>query len=125
MRAISLLLLPLALLPACTAGQSEGTNDVARPAAQSLLASSKPADGSTVTAPVNELELDFVRPARLAEVTVTGSDGLKMPMMIDAVGEVTHYSLPLDGLGAGRYSVDWKASAAGIDYHGNIHFDVR
>lgn len=125
MRAIPLLLFPLVLLAACTAGKSEGTSDVPKSAAQTLLASSRPADGSTVAAPVDELELDFARSARLAEVTVTGSDGSKMPMMVNAVGEVTHYSLPLDGLGAGRYTVDWRASSAGIDYRGNIHFEVK
>lgn len=125
MRAISLLLFSLALLPACTAGQSEGTSEAPKSAAQTLLASSRPADGSAVAAPVDVLELDFARPARLAEVTVTGSDGSKMPMMVNAVGEATHYSLPLDGLGTGRYTIDWRATVVGIDYHGNIHFDVK
>lgn len=125
MRAISLQLFSLALLAACAAGQTGGTSDAPKSATQTLLASSRPADGTTVAAPVNELELDFARPARLGEVTVSGSDGSKMPMMVDAVGEVTHYSLPLDGLGAGRYTVDWKASAAGIDYRGNIHFEIK
>lgn len=125
MRAIPLLLFPLALLPSCAVGQGEGTNDAPKSAAQTLLASSRPADGSTVPTPVNELELDFARPARLAEVTVTGSDGSKMPMMVNAVGEVIHYSLPLNDLGAGHYTVEWRASSAGIDYRGNIHFEVK
>ena len=125
MRAIPLLLFPLALLAACAAGRSEGTVDAQKSAAQTLLARSRPADGSIVAAPVDELKLDFVRPARLGEVTVTGSDGSTMPMMVTAVGEVTHYSLPLGGLGAGRYTVNWRASSAGIDYRGNIHFEVK
>jgi methionine-rich copper-binding protein CopC len=124
MRAIPLLF-SLALLPACASGQSEGTNNVPQSTVQSLLASSRPADGALVAAPIDELEFNFARPARLAEVTVTGSDGSKMPIMVNAVGEVTHYSLPIDGLGAGRYTADWRASSAGIDYHGNIHFDVK
>lgn len=125
MRALPLLLIPLALLPSCTAGRSEAAPDAPRSAHQSLLLSSIPADGSTVAAPVDELLLDFARPTRLLEVTVSSSDGMKMPIMVDAVGEVTHYSLPLNGLGAGRYTIDWRASSAGIDYRGNIHFDVK
>ena len=100
-------------------------NTAATTGRQSLLASSSPANGATVAGPVNSLELRFSRPARLGEVTVTGSDGSKMPMMVNAVGEVSDYSLPLDGLGAGRYTVDWRATSAGIDYRGEIHFGVR
>ena len=120
------LLAALTLLPACSAAPTPAAaNTAATTDRQSLLASSSPANGATVAGPVNSLELRFSRPVRLGEVTVTGSDGSKMPMMVNAVGEVTDYSLPLDGLGVGRYTVDWKASSAGIDYGGSIHFDVK
>jgi methionine-rich copper-binding protein CopC len=91
---------------------------------QSILVSSSPAAGSTVSEPVNELLLRFSPPARLHEVTVTGPEGT-MPMMITAVGEVEHYSLPLSGLGAGSYTVDWRASAAGAQHEGRFGFTVR
>lgn len=90
----------------------------------SILAWSRPAAGASVKAPVNELVFHFSPPARLGEVTVTGPDGA-MPMMVTAVGEVEHYSLPVSGLGPGRYSVDWKASARGVDHNGSFSFEVR
>jgi methionine-rich copper-binding protein CopC len=111
-------------------GSAEVTNaaTAARPnqstAHESILAWSKPASGSTVTAPVNELIFHFSPPARLGEVTVTGAQGA-MPMMVTAVGEGEHYSLPLPGLDAGRYTVNWKASARGVDYKGSFGFEVR
>ena len=100
------------------------TGSAATPAANSILAWSKPAAGSTVSAPINELVLHFSPPARLGEVTVTGPEGA-MPMMVTAVGEVEHYSLPLPGLGPGRYSVDWRATAGGVEHHGSFVFQVR
>lgn len=93
-------------------------------AGQSILAKSNPASGSTVAGPVNQLELWFNPPARLGEVTVAGPDGM-MPMMVTAVGEVGHYSLPLSGLGSGNYTVTWKAMAAGTTYQGSFQFRVR
>ena len=127
MRAPSLLLFSLAMLPACSAAAPNQDASGSAPFAvrESLFVSSKPADGSTVTAPVDELELEFAKPVRLQEVTVTGADGLKMPIMVTAVGEVIRYSVPLDGLGAGSYTVEWKANSSGVDYNGNIHFDVK
>ena len=93
-------------------------------AAASILAWSKPAAGSTVGGPVNELVLHFSPPARLGEVTVTGPDGA-MPMMVTAVGEVEHYSLPVSELESGRYTVAWKATAGSAAYSGSFGFQVR
>ena len=93
-------------------------------AAQSILVRSDPANGSTVAAPVNRLELSFNPPARLREVIVTGPDGA-MPMMVTAVGEVPHYSLPLHGLGPGSYNGSWEATARGGRYTGRLQFTVR
>ena len=104
---------------AATGGQPAGAD-----AAGSILAWSTPAAGSTVRAPVDELVLHFSPPARLGEVTVTGPEGA-MPMMVTAVGEVEHYSLPLSGLGPGTYRVDWKALAASREYRGSFNFSVR
>lgn len=90
----------------------------------SILAGSTPASGSTVGAPVNQLKLRFSPPARLAEVTVTGPDGT-MPMMVTAVGEVADYSLPLDELNAGKYTVDWRAIVGAQSHKGSFSFTVR
>jgi methionine-rich copper-binding protein CopC len=46
-------------------------------------------------------------------------------MMVTAVGEVEHYALPLSGLGAGSYTVDWRAAAAGQEHQGRFSFTVR
>ena len=105
--------------PAAAAG-SAGTPAVTG----SILAWSKPDAGSTVAAPVNELVLHFSPPARLGEVTITGPEGA-MPMMVTAVGEVEHYSLPLSGLGPGTYTVAWKAVARGVDHRGTFGFEAR
>lgn len=90
----------------------------------SILVGSTPAADSTVSSPVNQLRLRFNPPARLKEVTVIGPDGM-MPMMVDSVGEVADYSLPLSGLGPGNYVVNWKATAAGRAYDGSFAFTVK
>lgn len=90
----------------------------------SLLERSTPADGSTVAGPVNRLHLTFARPARLLEVTLDGPDGLS-PMMITAPAESIEYDVPLPGINAGSYRVNWRANAAGRDYAGTLRFTVR
>ena len=89
----------------------------------SILVGSSPAAGSTVEAP-EELVLHFSPPARLEEVTVSGPSGT-MPMMVHAVGENTHYSLPLPDLEPGAYAVDWRAMAQGREHRGRIPFMVH
>ena len=118
MRYPRLILISLAMISAgCAAPGSAGT-------AGSILESSRPAAGSVVREPVDELVLHFVPPARLDEVTVTGSDGT-MPMMIHSAGETADYSLPLSGLEAGAYRVEWRASIKDRQYHGSFEFSVR
>lgn len=122
MRKLIVILACAAALGACGANIRDAS-EAPTPAAP-LLAGSTPADGATAAAPVNELVLRFSPPARLGEVTVSGPNGL-MPMMITAVGEVPTYTLPVPGLGAGRYTVTWKASAAGAERQGSFSFTVR
>ena len=93
-------------------------------AASSILASSNPAAGSTVTGPVNAVALRFNPAARLNEIIVDGPNGT-MPVMVTAVGEVRDYSVPVSGLGSGRYTLRWRASVKGVDYQGQFGFDVR
>src|SRR4051812_48062564 len=90
----------------------------------SILASSDPAAGSTARAPVDDLRLHFDPPARLDEISVKGPEGV-MPAMVNAVGEVSDYSIPLSGLGPGTYTVDWQATAKGHEHHGTFTFTVR
>ena len=108
-------------LGACAAEPPAGAAD----AAVSILQGSTPADGSTVQGPVDSLRLQFSPPARLHELVVTGSDGLAMPVMVTAVGEVAAYSIPLPGLGPGAYAVEWRATAAGTEHRGSLRFTVR
>ena len=101
-----------------------GQSPAARPAqSSSILISSSPAAGSTVSEPEN-LELHFNPPARLDEVTVSGPLGT-MPMMVHASGDQAHYSLPLSGMTQGAYSVSWRATAAGREDRGSFQFTVR
>ena len=116
-----------AAMPAPTAEANNaagGDEPSSTPAAGSILAWSIPTAGSTVGAPVNELVFHFTPPARLGEVTVTGPDGA-MPMMVTAVGEVEHYSLPLSADTPGAYMVDWRATAKGRDFRGSFGFAIR
>jgi methionine-rich copper-binding protein CopC len=111
-----------AMVSGCT------TRSAALPSAQqsssSILVSSHPAAGTTVQSVVESLELHFNPPARLDEVAITGPDGV-MPMMVHSVGEVGDYSLPLSGLRAGSYVVNWRATARGRGYRGSLQFNVR
>jgi methionine-rich copper-binding protein CopC len=113
-----------ALLCGCAAQDSAPPSSAAPQAVQSILASSSPTAGSTVRAPVEELQLHFSPPARLDEVTVTGPGGT-MPTMIHAVGEVADYSIPLSGLGPGVYTVNWRATSRGNEYRGSFGFTAK
>jgi methionine-rich copper-binding protein CopC len=89
--------------------------------APSILVRSVPAAGSTLSGPVNQLDLDFSPPARLHELTVTGPDGT-MPTMITPAAEQAHYSVPLSGLERGKYSVNWRATVAQQEHKGRFSF---
>lgn len=112
------------LLCGCTAQPPPVSGSASPQHPLSILASSTPAAGSVVNAPVNLLKLHFNPPARLDEVAIKGPDGL-MPMMIHGVGEVPEYSVPVAGLGAGNYAVTWRATSAGREERGNFAFTVR
>lgn len=123
LRRLQLTLLPAAgLIAGCAVEPARAP--AAQPAVESILERSLPAAGSTVAEPVNSLELHFNPPARLDELTISGSDGT-MPMMVHAAGETADYSIPLPGLSSGQYSANWKAFAAGREYRGSIAFTVK
>ncbi len=109
-------------LAACAAERAGTPAPVA--AAASILHSSEPAANARVTQPLDRLMLHFSPPARLDEVTVAGPDGT-MPMMITAVGEQAHYSIPLPALGPGAYTVGWRATAGGVKHSGSFAITVE
>ena len=46
-------------------------------------------------------------------------------MMVNSVGEVADYSVPVSGLTAGKYTANWKAFAANRQYQGSFSFTVK
>lgn len=110
----------LALVPATCAPRAAPVQD----RLVSILQSSRPAAGATIAGSIDELVLNFNPPARLDEVTISGPSGT-MPMMVHAVGETAHYSLPLSELGSGAYQVNWRANSQGREYRGVFRFVVR
>lgn len=93
--------------------------------AQSVLASSSPANGSTVAGPLGELELHFSRPVRLVELTLSAPDGSIMPTMVTSAGEQQHYKVPVSADQPGRYGVAWRVSANGDSVRGSFAFTIR
>ena len=128
----SIFLSPLvaaALLTSACAAESAARPESAgaEPASrgESILSSSVPANGAKLGASPNALVLNFARPVRLAEVTVTGTDGSLMPMMVSSAGANRRYELSLDGLERGGYTVHWRAvDEAGVTHEGDISFEI-
>lgn len=116
-------LLAAALAGACAAPEGAGISAEGGPA--SLLERSTPSAGATVAAPPQSLVLVFRRPVVLAEVSVTGPDGMTMPMMVASAGAQARYVLPLDGLGPGVHEVRWRAIEDGATREGSFRFTVR
>lgn len=117
------------LLTAC-AQQPPGavTPTMVEPAtgnARALLVSSSPADGSTVTGPVSEVQLHFSRPVRLIELALTAPDGSVMPTMINSAGEQQHYRIPVSVDQPGRHRVDWRVSVSDGAVSGSFAFTNR
>ena len=108
------------------AGTPESTDSgPAATASNSILASSEPANGAKLRSAPQRLVLNFAKPVRLAEVLVTGADGLSMPMMVSPAGANRRYELPLDGLAKGSYTVRWRAiDEGGATHEGTIAFQV-
>jgi methionine-rich copper-binding protein CopC len=123
-RLIAILVAGGAFLLGCAAPPSRTAAPAARQSDTSILVSSSPAAGSTISGPVDKLKLRFNPSARLDEVAISGPDGL-MPMMVHSVGEVADYSIPLPGLGPGSYTVNWRATAQAKAYQGSVPFTVK
>lgn len=128
LRAMHLLLVSVPLvfgLGCAPAGPQQAATGVGVAGSQrGILVRSRPAADSTSETPLNKIDLWFDPPARLGEVTLTGPDGM-MPMMVTAVGEVDHYSIPVSVTDPGEYLLSWKASAGGQAHSGSFRFRLR
>jgi len=91
----------------------------------SLLENSIPPDGARLSASPENLVLNFRSPVRLQEVTVLGSDGQTVPMMITAAGSVRSFSIPMPDLEPGSYTVRWRATGdTGTSHEGSLGFVI-
>ena len=109
---------------ACAPGAAD--RPAASPTAgeRAMLVESVPGEGATVRAP-RVLSLTFREPVRLVELVVSGPAG-EMPVMVEAAGERTSYSIPMSDPQPGRYTVRWRALAQGGEPHeGRFGFTVR
>ena len=105
--------------------ESDQTNEAAgrSTATGSMLLRSDPAEGARVSGAAT-LSLTFREPVRLVEVIVAGPSG-EMPMMVEAAGEQSAYSIPLPDLEPGRQEVRWRAlDRNGTSLSGRLSFTV-
>lgn len=83
---------------------------VAPASAHSLLESSVPADGATVTEP-KTVKLTFSDAVRLVTVKLTARDvDVSLPVDRSAAAAKT-FSVPLEALAPAKYEVQWTAAA--------------
>jgi len=93
--------------------------------AHAHLASSTPAEGSTVSAAPPSIELKFSEAVRLTAVSVQKGDEKKQPLAALPEKASDKISLALPALAPGKYSVNYRGVSA--DNHvvsGAIHFTV-
>jgi copper resistance protein C len=92
--------------------------------AHSTLASSIPADGSTVSEP-KAISLTFTRELRLVTVKLVGND-LDESLAVDRSAPLGKtFSVPLPAVAPGTYKVNWRAAAAdGHIMTGSFSFTV-
>ena len=108
-RALSLAL-ALALLPAAAG-------------AHSALEASVPADGATVAAPVDVLEMRFRAPIRLTRIEIEGPDGAERVEPADPSGQ--DFAIPVE-LPPGAYVLRWIGLGAdGHPMKGTVGFAVE
>lgn len=115
---------PAAAAPEMRANETRATEGPASDSA-SLLENSIPPDGARLSASPENLVLNFRSPVRLQEVTVLGSDGQSVPMMITAAGSVRSFSIPMPDLEPGSYTVRWRATGdTGSSLEGSLGFVI-
>lgn len=113
--------------PATAPPEMRANETQSAPASDSaaLLESSIPSDGARLPASPENLILNFRSPVRLREVTVHGSDGQTVPMMITAAGAVRSFSIPMPDLEPGSYTVRWRATGdTGTSLEGSLGFVI-
>jgi methionine-rich copper-binding protein CopC len=106
-------------------GRSNDIQPVAASQGASLLESASPSDGARLAAPPRNLVLHFRVPVRLQEVTILGSDGQSMPMMINSAGLSRAFSVPMPDLEPGPYTVRWRVlDEAARSQEGSLGFVI-
>jgi methionine-rich copper-binding protein CopC len=80
-------------------------------AAHTELTATGPADGATVTTPIEDVTLTFSGPVRAdgSTVTVTGPDGVASQGQLTVLDTTVHQ--PVTPLRSGPYRVDWSVVA--------------
>ncbi|MCR9121083.1 MAG: copper resistance protein CopC [Phyllobacteriaceae bacterium] len=97
--------------------------------AHSEMNMTKPADGATLKAVPETIELTFTAPARVMKVGMVHTNGTAshtMTVDVPTFGMVDEISLTPDFMGVGRYDVNWRA--LGKDGHvmtGSFSFSVE
>jgi methionine-rich copper-binding protein CopC len=95
--------------------------------AHTELQATKPADGASVTAPIDEVTLTFNGPVRAdgSTVTITGPGGQTVQNgPVSVIDTVVHQ--PVSPLRSGAYQVDWRVVAAdGHALTGQFLFQVN
>jgi copper resistance protein C len=94
--------------------------------AHTHLESATPADNAVLTSTPSQVTLRFSEPSRLTALTIQ-KEGEKEPHRIQALPKQLskELSAPLTPLGAGKYTLDWRA--LGADNHvmsGKLRFTV-
>lgn len=117
-----------AVLLGCTSAAGPDTAEP-RPSvagSSSLLESSIPANGSTLSRSPENMVFMFSRPVRLSEVTITSRGGTTIPTMVTAAGDLKRFSIPLPPLEPDVYTVRWRAlDRAAQPHEGSIGFTIR
>ena len=92
--------------------------------AHSLLKSSVPKNGTTVSSP-RQLTMNFTKPVRLTAVNLSRS-GKQVPLTRDRATQATSFSFPVPALAPGTYQVRWTAMARdGHVMSGELSFAVK
>ncbi|KIC14826.1 copper resistance CopC family protein [Leisingera sp. ANG-Vp] len=96
-------------------------------AAHSPLEKTTPANDAVVSEFPAELSLDFAGSIRLTRVDLVHQD--QAPVQLDLGGQTgfaQSYTLPLQGMGAGTYRVEWRGLGAdGHAMKGHFSFEVE
>ena len=118
---------PFRLVVAAAAVVALLVGPIGSAAAHDELAGTSPAQDVTVDTAPGDVALDFSEPPQSlgTEVVVTGPDGTTVSEGPPGIAGATVTQSLADGLPAGRYTVDWRATSAdGHPLTGSFAFEV-